>query len=364
MTLKTWKGPIIRHTIKKKMNVKTSGFLESCFQYYQEHIFFSFDPKSKKEALFQKYSHLYHVTNGFGPIFIIDYPNIIHTLHDHYKNESIVIEHFYSFLYHQLVTNQAKVIIIVKNLVIDNTYNYSMLHVLQQGKKLTKKDLMEKKEEETSTNLFIYEIQYIPKISSSVDDLLGYFITLVLFSFLLQRGENPIKKEKKTGFQRLNILTNDAQKFDKNLFGVNLKEKTQTVILYFYQAHKTTHGLKKVRARKEESIFRHFLKLYVINQMYETAELSCFLIGIIKQLKLLEGATAKFLLSYETFVKKVQKLQPNLCVQPIHSLKESFSTHDSYYYYLYVLIKCVQATLFQKKIFGAVSKEEIVELVR
>ena len=341
-------------------NVK-KGFLEFCFDYYKNCIFSSNKKHSNKEELLEHYSLLYQATSTKGPIWIIDYPNIIHTLHEKFHNEKQVIKYFYLFLHDQLMVHKATIIIIVKNVNIDNKYNYSMQNVLYTGQKITKKDIS-LLVTSASSFLFMYEIEYVPKISSSIDDLLGYFITLVLFSFLNAIGENPRRK--------LTILTNDAQHFDKHLFGKNVNEKTQTVHLFSYlptSLSKEKVQLVKVHSLKEEKLFRSFLKIYVINQMYDTAELSCFLIGIIDKLNLItkkkNSNTFRFLLTYETFIKKVHKLQSQLCVQPI-TFSVSSASHYYYYYYLYVLIKCVQATLFENNLFGAVSKKEIVQFFR
>ena len=99
----------------KNKNKHSDLFLSSCIEYYQKNIF------ANKHT---KQSGLNNIFLEQGPIFIIDYPNIIHILHEKYNERNKVIKCFYSFIYDQLTNKNAKIIIIVKNIKI-NTMNLS-----------------------------------------------------------------------------------------------------------------------------------------------------------------------------------------------------------------------------------------------
>ena len=376
---------------------KNCSFLQACFHYYQECIFASC--ASSKKSKSYMVSELLTIATNNGPIFVIDYPNVIYTLHEHYRNRKTVIRKFYSFLYHLLFHLNANIFIVAKIVLIENKYDYSIAKVLEDGNKGTKHVIplafFQNKQ------ISVFEIQYVPTISSSVDDLLGYFIALVLYAFMIHAGKNPLAKDPKTGLQKLNMMTNDKQNFDKNLFGKNKHEYPNTVLLFhilpqvqkkefpsvqnkeFPSAkykefpsvqkkefpsvqNKEFPSFIKTQQPKDEAMFRDFLSTYVINKMHDTGELSCFLIGIIDKLNLLKNSSSSsssskcsFLISYAPFLASVKKIQHELCFQPIqNSISPSMKKYS--FYYLYVLIKCLQARLFQNNLFGSMSKEEII----
>ena len=142
-------------------------------------------------------------------ILIIDYPNIIHILFEKYKDKNQVIKHFYHFIYSEL-ERKTNIIIITKNVTIDdNTFDIET--VLNIGAQITQKQIDRSYFDKESIQIYHLSYSNPHRISSSIDDLLGYFICFVLFAYLTHSGIQPS--------QRLKMITNDKQFFDKNLFG-------------------------------------------------------------------------------------------------------------------------------------------------
>jgi len=67
-------------TRKNYNNENTNHFLSSCIQYYQQNIFTNHHSLKKQ--------YFANIFLEKGPIFVIDYPNIIHILHETYKERN------------------------------------------------------------------------------------------------------------------------------------------------------------------------------------------------------------------------------------------------------------------------------------
>ena len=155
------------HIVKEKK--EKQDFLTSCFFYYQNSIYNSSSSSSKTIPLSNAFKKI-----KTTPLIIIDYPNIIHILQEKFHTQKEVAKHFYQYL---LKNNNKKLIVILcKQVTIDNeSYNIELL--LNLGRSLLNNKFL------SFTNLFIYQIDYEKHISSSMDDLLGYFICFVSFVY-------------------------------------------------------------------------------------------------------------------------------------------------------------------------------------
>lgn len=200
-------------------------FLSSCFKYYYGNIKICHKAKSNSCKNIGLTKAFLQVTNK-GPLVIIDYPNIIHILYEKYKDKNKVIQTFYEFIY-QSLKEDTKFYIISKNVIIYDI-EFNIKTVFNQGSILTGKIIDKKYFDKEYIN--IYDLNYKTKISSSIDDLLGYFICFILFVYLSKSGINPNEKER-NNLKKLNVLTNDKQFFNKNLFGLTEDEQKNHILI-------------------------------------------------------------------------------------------------------------------------------------
>ena len=114
--------------IKTNENVNTfhDTFLTSCFKFFFGKVQFKNDQLKEKQQVKLQLSKSFTQTTAPSTksIIIIDYPNIMHTLHNEYKNRSLVIQKFYHFVYHALHENNL-IYIVSKHVKIgDTTYSF------------------------------------------------------------------------------------------------------------------------------------------------------------------------------------------------------------------------------------------------
>lgn len=324
----------------KNKNKHSDLFLSSCIEYYQKNIF------ANKHT---KQSGLNNIFLEQGPIFIIDYPNIIHILHEKYNERNKVIKCFYSFIYDQLTNKNAKIIIIAKMVIVEkDNIKYPISDVFLTGQTLTKKQM--------NTSFFktqqimVFEFNYKIKVSSSVDDLIGYFICVVLFAYLSENDINPIARDF-NGIQKLNMLTNDMQQFNKNLFGLTFEEEQHGEKLSILEMNKTYKMVKNV---KEKTCINTFIDEYMTTKSNDTYHLACLIIGLLNALLYEDGFGRKetFFPTYNQFKKVLVERKQKLCKKEM----------KMQCVYLYVLIKCVQTKMFDENMFGSFPKDKIIEM--
>jgi hypothetical protein len=331
-------------TTKNYKHKHTNLFLSSCIQYYQKNIFTNSD--SKKIGLNA------NIFLEKGPIYIIDYPNIIHILHEKYNERNKVIKCFYSFIHDQLTKKNAKIIIIAKMVVIEkDNIKYPISDVFLTGQTLTKKqiDISFFKTQQ----IMVFEFNYKMKISSSVDDLIGYFICVVLFTYLSKNGVNPIAKDF-NGIQKLNMLTNDMQHFNKNLFGLTFEEQhgEKLNILEMNSNYKMEKNVK------EKKWINTFVNEYMTTKSTDTYHLACLIIGLVNAELYEDGLKDEF--DFKDFVFPTYNQFKNLMMERKQKLCKKEMKMQCVY--LYVLIKCVQTKMFDENMFGSFSKDKIIEM--
>jgi len=409
MSLKSSKLNNKRNTFVLNTNINlhdiSNTFLTSCFKYYYGKV--KIVNNEKNQSKYLELSNSFKNTSNKGSIIIIDYPNIIHILHNHYHDFKQVCRHFYHFIYHQL-KESAKIFIIAKSVIIDDN-NYDVKKVFENGETLNKNKINPEYFEKEC--ICIYNLNYIVKTSSSLDDLISYFICFVLFAYLLNSHKDPIKKTSYFSLPKLTIMTNDKQMFDKNLFGKTKDERKNKMNIlqdliynklvlknnsYFYQMDPL-----------EAQLIKHFLKSSMNLSVDDTKNLECnlsVLIELLLQKKKMYGFFKKenrensaiiynpnFLksnftkkrkpsLSYKNINNIQQKYLKNKKTQKIHEIKNHCdfnAIRDNKKdllenYYLYVFIKYIQMYLFtikEKKetygnFFGGLERENIIQMIR
>jgi hypothetical protein len=164
-----------------------------------------------------------------GSLFILDYPNIIYILYEEFKEKNRVFVEFYNFIYKEL-RKGSKFYIIAKNVVIDNL-SFNIKEIFNEGFKLTGKAIKKNYFDQEYINIYFLNYKKKEKISSSIDDLLGYFICFNLYVYLINNGINVSSNKKNSSYSKLTIITNDKQFFNKNLFGLTKDERKYHVHL-------------------------------------------------------------------------------------------------------------------------------------
>lgn len=404
--------------IKTNENVNTfhDTFLTSCFKYFFGKVQFKNDQLKEKQQVKLQLSKSFTQTTAPSTksIIIIDYPNIMHTLHNEYKNRSLVIQKFYHFVYHALHENNL-IYIVSKHVKIGDT-TYSVEDVFQEGERITDKVLDRRFLEKE--NLIIYDLEYTKNISSSIDDLLGWFICVNVYSFLVQHNKVPTTSLNKTdALKKLNLLTNDKQLFQKNLFGLTDQErKTHINIIRDLSVkrlvkNKHDEHYKLQENPFEQTLVRYFLKEYVVANIHDTKDLECNIALLLEYFTLGDNQTQKTKYGYfrrnkwpqynPNFLKSNSRTRKNnnnkkktsnrvmsykkmneIQKQIFHNKKSrkicrrfdkviSPTTHElSVYYYLYVFIKYVQMQMYTIKqgnkeyadSFGALSVDDIINI--
>jgi hypothetical protein len=378
------------------LNNYTNSFMSSCFKYYYGKLkLVNYKLKQTKDIGLAE--SFINVKNN-GALFILDYPNIIYTLLEKYTKRNKVIEHFYTFIYEQL-NKQSKIYIISKKVVI-NGQSYDIETVFNMGRKLTGKNI--EAEYFTREKICIFDIDYAKKMSSSTDDLLGWFICLNLFTYLLKSNKDPNKLAGGIT-KKLNLVTNDKQLFDKNLFGLTDDERKNHVSLIndillrklILNGH---NNYELVSSPYDCLLIRNFLSEYVVANIHDTRELEC---NISVVLELILKPKSKKINGYyrqnkwpeynENYVKTniTKKRMPNLSYKSINSIQKRDITKKHLrtckklnkirnkknnmleYYYLYVFIKYVQLYMNTTDydnvkygdFFGSLSKDEMREII-
>ena len=357
----------------KSIGSNKPTFLSSCFQYYYGNI--QLCNKSCKQVVLTR---SFLDTRMKGPLVIMDYPNIIHVLYEKYKDRNKVIKHFYTFIYNEL-HKSTKFYIIAKKVIIDGI----PLHVeiiFNEGYKLTGKLIEKKYFDEEYLNIYNLSYKRKEKISSSIDDLLGYFICFVLYVYLVNNNINPRDKSNST-FNKINIITNDKQFFNKNLFGLTEDERK-----YHIQIIKDL-SVEKLMLEKEHYIFiqnkmdqvliSHFLNEYMVTTSNDIKNLECKLFILLQILhnNIPKKNTLSFF-SYENlnelqkkYLKKYTIKNKKKCT----GLKNVVTKENNIipYYYLYTFIKYIQMHLHTHDkngiqygdFYGSLKKEEIIHLI-
>ena len=360
-----------------KKQVFKNTFFSSCFKYYYGNVII------KTPNIKLNYSDSFLDCYLYNKIIIVDYANVIHILFRKYKNFSEVSSHFYHFILKHLHNNDK--LIIVSKIVRLEGQSYDILHLLNMGQKITGKyvDKIYFEKEQ----LCIYNLEYhtnVP-ISSSIDDLLQYFFTFVMFVYL-----NTYSKNAAMSLNRLMLITNDKQTFDKNLFGKTpdeIKNHIHYLKDVFLNKVSLSNGYVLINNELDQQLFCHFLKTYVTENIH-TQNLECdlsFLLELINGNKKHFGYFQKRNIMNPNFIQKkytkkihdysyknlnaIQKKTLKQRLKMCHSNKTNFKKDLKKNYYLYAFIKYVQTyqnTITHGKLYsdfyGHLSVEQIERL--
>jgi len=305
------------------------------------------------------------VTNS---VYIIDFANVIYILQKQYILPDKVYAAFYRFVYDKL--NQGSHIYIVSKLVIINNISYDIQKVFREGERLTNKGL------NFLNNIYIFNLVYPIKTSSSIDDVLSWLLCIVIFSKI----SNP---------SRIKMITNDKQGFEKNLFGLTSEERNNNIriardLTVTTLDFNNNYNYIKV---KESTQIAAFIDSFVTSVSENTAHLECnisLLVETLMKKKRLTGTTRhnrnfirhQFVkskiphLDYDSLnaeqKKHLSESSTNPAVRrckPFLYLREPHSTNLDKKYYAYAVIKYIQMYLNKNNDFyGSWDKEKIIKL--
>jgi hypothetical protein len=102
----------------------------------------------------------------------------------------------------------------------------------------------------------------------------------VLFVFLSRNEVNPIKRDF-NGIQKLNMITNDMQQFNKNLFGLTIEEEQYREKINMLEMNSNYKMIKNV---KEKKILDILINEYMTTKVDDTYHLTCLIIGLVNTL--------------------------------------------------------------------------------
>ena len=335
-----------------KTNIKYSDitkmkpdFLTSCFIYYEQKIL---KPKHKIEPTKLAPSFTKLKTN---PILIVDYPNIIHILYDlekenHKQNPK---ENLKTRLEHFFQTHSDHIIVLLcKKITIDNQ-DYSIQQLFNTSSNPPQ-----------HKNLHIYELDYENHISSSMDDLLGHFISFVGLMYYMQHQQT--KNQNKNPKKHIQYITNDKQTFDKHLFGKTNQEAHQTLYLNKISYNPRTQIYDQVRDRINEKIVKTFLKTLMIFKTNQTKHLECNMKQFMRFISYPPSSST----SAQTY-EEIDQIQHRYLTHTRNKTRKNCNTsrftrknHLIPSYYLYGMIKKTQ-TYLRGDLYGAFSREEIAD---
>jgi len=375
--------------LKINSNYFQNTFLSSCFKYYYGNTNIIKDDKNLK----LQYSKTFFEIKKYNKIIIIDYANIIHILFEKYKTINSVSIHFYKFITKHLKENNK--IIIVSKIVSLNGNNYDILKFLNIGKYLTKKSI--KPHYFLSEQLCIYNLNYKNKLSSSIDDLLQYFLTFVIFVYLLNNNKDPSYVSDDKILQKLVLITNDKQMFDKNLFGKTIDEKNAHIkylkdLIYKKVSINNNEEYIFIDNDLEQLLLRDFFNNYMKENIKDVEHLECnlsVLLELLQKNKKICGyfRQNKFPEYNYNFKKKnyTRTIIPNFSYNNLNRTQKKYNKYMKicksnksiernknlkYNYYLYVFIKYIQ--LYQNTLeydgnlygdfFGNFTKETILKI--
>jgi len=381
--------------------------LSSIFTYYNGsyYIINNNSTISFKTNVTKNFTNLLHSKK----IYIIDYANVIHILYDKYHNINTVISHFYTFIYNHLLSNET-IFIISKDVRISNIhFNFNIQSVFNIGKKLTSLIIPKKYFENEKINIYNLQYKNKNKISSSSDDLLGHFICFNIFVYLFKNNKKPENK--------IIMMTNDKQYFDKNLFGTTYDEDKYHVNfqndINIQKLIINNNDYKLVNDTIDNDLIRNFYKEYIITNQDDTKDMECIIVYLIEILlnnnlknKLYTG---KYVTSHQNtninknftrkkFIKKTTNFSYNqlnkLFIKTIGERNKNtknktpdnmdcifkYMKNITYNYgdlkktyYLYTYIKYIQSFLHKNIInnhkskivydfYGSIEKDEIIQL--
>jgi hypothetical protein len=273
-----------------------------------------------------------NVIKRHNSVYILDFANIVYILMTHYQNnKDMVIDMFESFLL-RLYSKKSVVFIVSKI-----TMGISLVEIFNNRKQ----NYVWFHNFLTSKRLFIYELQYPYKATSSVDDLLFSLIMVDIYS------KFPLKK--------IYPITNDKQKMNKNLFGKSENDNYDLLRIYSIVENKNKENYEYVENISSQKIKR-LLKQLVITLTKDTYKLHECMSAMIPLYSKEHNDISYTRISNKYSLNRRAKSN---CKVRNFTKKNKLN----YVYYLYAYIKYVQYILHGGNLYGSMSVSDIIHLV-
>jgi hypothetical protein len=275
------------------------------------------------------------IMNGIkkhNTVYILDFANIVYILMTHFhNNKNMVLDAFDSFLLRLYSKNS--VVFIVSKI----TMGISLVEIFNNEKQkyVWFHNFLKSK------RLYIYELQYPYKGTSSIDDLLFSLIMVDIYS------KFPLKK--------IYTVTNDKQKMNKNLFGKSENDNYDLLRIYSIVENKDKQKYEYVENVSSQKIKR-LLKQLVITVTKDTYNLDKCMSAMIPLYSKDPNN-----ISYNKISNKYslnRRAKSNCKVR--HFTKKN---KLNYVYYLYAYIKYVQYVLHSGNLYGSMSVSDIIRLI-
>ena len=277
-------------------------------------------------------------------VVLVDLSNVLYVLMKHYKYKEPVIKKMREFLFKCLESN--KYVIIVSK----STIGVNVIDIMNYNTPLDFKKYI------TSSQLSIYNLEYHQQIASNMDDLLYNLLLVDVFQSKCASKCDVI------------YLTNDKQKFNKNLFGLYEGEILSNLSIQTVKYNPITEYYTYVTHPQERTIMT-MLNEVVIVHTYDTKNLECMIKNMVPL--------------YSTNTTSGKRRSKNITYKKINSLYRTkyskttkrasgktcdmsqFTTKGNLEktYFLYSYIKYIQSKLHHGDLYGSMSTENIIKMI-
>jgi hypothetical protein len=319
-----------------------------------------------------------NICNDKKSLYIVDYANVIYILFEKYNSYDEVAQRFYLFLCNQL--KKESILYIVSKLVVIENNNYDIKTILKYGESTTRIKIPNKYFK--TNQLVIINLQYPLKVSSSIDDIMFWYISTKIWFEICNK---PRKK--------MYIVTNDKQHFDKNLFGKTEDERSHDISISRDLKITTIDPQNNYKYVKEKSMenlpkmFDVWVNTIAENNQGLESNISLLVEMLMNKRKLYgmldknpNFETSNFNKSkfpknrYNEIDKFQRKIKPDTSktLNKLSVVREKGSNKLSQNYYQYALIKYMQMYINKMKkndngktygnFYGSMDKEQIIKL--
>jgi len=281
-------------------------------------------------------------------VVLVDLSNVLYVLMNHYKYKEPVINKMREFLLKCLKHN--KYVIIVSK----STIGINVIDILNY------KNPSDFNKYIRSSQLSIYNLEYHQPNASNMDDLLYNLLLVDVF------------QNKCTSKCNVVYLTNDKQKFNKNLFGLYEGELLTNLSIQKVKYNSLTEYYTYSVHPQERSIINMLKEVATVNTT-DTNNLECMIKNIIplystKSISKTSGKSnsenityKKINSLYRTKYSKTSKRENGKRCDMSHFTKKGNLEKT---YFLYAYIKYIQSKLHNGNLYGSMSTENIIKMFK
>ena len=280
-------------------------------------------------------------------VVLIDLSNVLYVLMKHYKHKEPVIKKMREFILNCL-EHDKYVIIVSKSTIGINVIDIMNYQTPSDFNKYIK-----------SSQLSIYNLEYNKEIASNMDDLLYNLLLVDVF------------QSKCTTKCDVIYLTNDKQKFNKNLFGLYEGELLSNLSIQTVKYNPLTEYYTYVIHPQQRTI-KGMLNEVAIVHTHDTKNLECMIKNMVPLYS--SNTTSGKRRSNQVTYKKINSLyrtkyfntgkttrraSGKTCDMSLFTKKGNLEKT----YFLYSYIKYIQSKLHNGDLYGSMSTENIIKMI-